>query len=138
MITRNEFVDLFENITSQFGDKAFSTRKKELIYNTVKHLNKKQCIELFDKLIGNSRFSPTLEDFQLLARTFKSEEVERDRSCPICDGNGSFSRFYVKNGSSYAFACSCPLGAKFGAFMKWADSPQHLFSRVDISRQQQN
>lgn len=63
-----------KKITEQFGTKAYSDHKINLIYKEFMWFSQQLLTQVIDDLIGHARFAPTLTDFMDSKAKFREEE----------------------------------------------------------------
>lgn len=131
MVDRNFFAQEMERLREQFGDK-FSGRKQDLIFLALRTLKNDDVSKIFDELIGNHRFAPTIAEIKEYALKYRKNSFQKT-SCTLCDGNGIASLFY-KNGKSYAFSCRCSNGALYPNLQKVTDINLADFSKSQYTR----
>lgn len=129
MVTREFFLNEMTKVFEQFGANKFSQRKCDLIYLAIRHLNENEFANVVDQIIGNSRYTPNVDDFRDRARTYQKSGIDKT-DCTLCSGNGCFSLNYKITGQTFAFSCACKAGRYYPAFQKWNEKYANMFTRL--------
>lgn len=130
MISKQFFASEMTKVFDQFGANKFSSRKMDLIFNSVRWLKQEDLCRVIDSIIGELSRAPNVSDFQERARQFSSKREVKQCDCSICGGSGIVS-VRKKSGEvgNYAFACNCEAGHQYPKFPKWHDSLAKEFTR---------
>lgn len=73
------FIGQIKRLTSQFGDKAYSAERINLIYDQMKFLEDQDISQVFDHFVGNAKFAPVLEDFLLKIAALRENKHYKEK-----------------------------------------------------------
>lgn len=133
MLDTRFFNSEIEKLKQQFGDRAFSQRKSDLIYLAIKHLDQRDVSEITDYFIGNARYAPSLDDFKGRARGFNKTALIKSE-CVFCSGGGALSFYLKTNGACHAFSCTCSAGRNHPGWQRWEERFKKDFTRMPPKR----
>lgn len=126
-MNKSEFFGIMGIITSQFGEKNYGPSRLEIIYNAVSGLDGEEFKSICNRLVGNSRYAPLLDDFVSFAKPILANKPKQKSNCFQCNGTGLVSKYHIESNVNYAFACSCSEGNSFSAYNKWQYAQKNLF-----------